>query len=773
MAFAKKVGLDVVIGGKVSSSLDTAFGKAASQVRTGLAKATTKAGKAAAISGALGPLLTKGITVPTVAALGASVKATVGFDKQMSRVKAISGATGKQFKALRKDAIKLGADTAYSSTEAAEGMENLASAGFNSKQIMAAMPGMLNLAAASGEDLATSSDIAASALRGFGLKASSAGHVANVLAKNASKTNAAVGDTGEALKYVAPVAHSAGLSLEEVTAAIGIMSNAGIKGTQAGTTLRGAMTRIMKPTKQVRDGLDKLGVSLYDKHGKMLSLTQIIGKLKTATKGMTDEEKQNALANIFGTNSLSGMLALVNAGPKELDKLTKSYKHSSGYAKKTAAEMMNNLAGAWEQMKGSLESAGISIGDALSPGLTALAKTITKVVNAFNELPESAKHVIAWAMVIAAAIGPAMVAFSKCYKAAKDLMELKAALSGLSLAANPVAAAIIGIGVAVGLLAVLIYKNRKKIAASWGKVKKGLGELGANTKKDLAAMGKHIAHWAEGWKTNAGKIKKSWAGVKKGLSTLGTNTKAGLASMKKHVVAWARGWKTNAGKIKKSMANVRKGTAQLKKNAVHDISAMVAKCRAKFSSFRASAGGLVSYIKGAFLKKWNSAWHAAGSHFASAWSGMKSAAKSAMNWIIGKINGFIRSVNSIHVPNSKLVPKGLRGASLHISTIPYLAKGTANWPGGPAIINERAIGGEIVDLPSGTRVIPHDLSKQVIKNSSSSATVTYAPVYNLYGNATANDIRKADQMSQKDFEKMLKRYQHDKQARSFRKVVFE
>lgn len=731
MAFAKKVGLDVVIGGKVSSSLDTAFGKAASQVRTGLAKATTKAGKAAAISGALGPLLTKGITVPTVAALGASVKATVDFDKQMSRVKAISGATGKQFKALGKDAIKLGADTAYSSTEAAEGMENLASAGFNSKQIMAAMPGMLNLAAASGEDLATSSDIAASALRGFGLKASSAGHVANVLAKNASKTNAAVGDTGEALKYVAPVAHSAGLSLEEVTAAIGIMSNAGIKGTQAGTTLRGAMTRIMKPTKQVQAGLDKLGVSLYDKRGKMLSLTQIIGKLKTATKGMTDEEKQNALASIFGTNALSGMLALVNAGPKELDKLTKSYKHSNGYAKKTAAEMMNNLAGAWEQMKGALGSAGISIGDALSPGLIALAKTITKVVNAFNELPESAKHVIAWAMVISAAIGPAMVAFSKCYKAAKDLMELKAALSGLSLAAHPVAAAVIGIGIAVGLLAVLIYKNRKKIAKSWANVKKGLGQLGKNTKKDLHAMGTHIAHWAAGWKTNAGKVKKS-------------------------------------------MANVRKGSAQLRKNAVQDISAMVNKCRAKFNAFKTSAGHLASYLKSTFLKKWSAVWQGAKNLFAHPFQSIQSIARSTINGVIRIINGFISGLNHIHLPDKKWVPAALRGAGFNISAIPYLANGTGSWPGGPAIINERAIGGEIVDLPSGTRVIPHDLSKQVIRNqSNSSATVTYAPVYNLYGSATAADVRKADQMSQKDFEKMLKKYQHDKKARSFRKVVFE
>ena len=183
-----------------------------------------------------------------VTALGtAAVKMTSDFDSGMSRVAAISGATDEELARLRQTAKDLGASTAFSASEAAAGMENLASAGFEVNEIIEAMPGMLDLAASSGEDLASGADIAASTLRGFGMDASEAGHVADVLAQNAAATNAAVADTGEAMKYIAPLANTVGLEFEEVAASIGIMANAGIKGSQAGTTLRGALSRLIVP----------------------------------------------------------------------------------------------------------------------------------------------------------------------------------------------------------------------------------------------------------------------------------------------------------------------------------------------------------------------------------------------------------------------------------------------------------------------------------------------------------------------------------------------
>ena len=198
---------------------------------------------------------TKGLKVAAAAITGtatalagvatAAAKTGADFESQMSRVKAISGATGEEFEKLKAQAIELGAETSFSASQAAEGMENLAAAGFTTTETMEAMPGLLDLAAASGEDLASSSDIATSALRGFGMEASEAGHVADVLAENANRTNSSVAETGEAMKYVAPLARSAGLSFEETAAAIGIMANAGIQGSQAGTTLRSAISSIV------------------------------------------------------------------------------------------------------------------------------------------------------------------------------------------------------------------------------------------------------------------------------------------------------------------------------------------------------------------------------------------------------------------------------------------------------------------------------------------------------------------------------------------------
>lgn len=290
-----------------------------------------------------------------------------GFESQMSRVQAISGATGDAFTQLRDQAIALGSATAFDATESAQGMENLASAGFDANEILAAMPGMLNLAAVSGGDVALAAENSATALRGFGLEASQAGHVSDVFARAAADTNAEVADMGEALKYIAPVAHSMGLSIEETAASVGIMSDAGIKGSQAGTTLRGALSRLAKPTSTMQETMNSLGLSFYDSQGNMKSLTDQVGMLQTAFKGLTPEQQQNALVTLYGQESLSGMMALVAAGPDKLNKLTKSLENSNGAAEEMAKTMQNNLKSKVEQLGGALESVAIRIGDRLFP----------------------------------------------------------------------------------------------------------------------------------------------------------------------------------------------------------------------------------------------------------------------------------------------------------------------------------------------------------------------------------------------------------------------
>lgn len=346
----------------------------------------------------LGSITSKGMKAATVAVTGtttalggvaaAAVKVGSDFEAQMSRVQAISGATGKELEELRSQAVELGADTSFSASEAAQGMENLAAAGFETNEIMDAMPGLLDLAAASGEDLASSSDIAASTLRGFGLAASEAGHVADVLAENANRTNSSVAETGEAMKYIAPLARAAGISMEETAAAIGIMANAGIQGSQAGTTLRGALSRLSKPTDDMQQAMDELGIAFYDSEGKMLSLADQVGMLKSAMEGMTDEQKNNYLVTLYGQEALSGMLALINEGPDSLASLTAAYEQCDGSAQAAADTMQDNLKGAVEELSGSAESLGIVFYDSVAGSLKEAAQSATESVNnitdAFN-----------------------------------------------------------------------------------------------------------------------------------------------------------------------------------------------------------------------------------------------------------------------------------------------------------------------------------------------------------------------------------------------------
>jgi TP901 family phage tail tape measure protein len=469
----------IVKVGADTSQFSTAM-KNVSKDLGGISKNLTKTGQSLSKAGAN---LTKSVTVPIAGIGTASVSAAFNFEAQMSRVQAISEATGEELEQLNKQALDLGAKTKFGATEAAEGMEQLASAGFNTKEIMAAMPGLLDLAASSGEELAVASDIAASTLRGFGLDASKAGHVADVLAKNASKTNAAVYDTGEAMKYIAPAAKAMDMELEEVTAAIGIMADSGIKGSQAGTTLRGALTRLVKPTKQMYGVIDKLGLSFFDTSGNMLDMEGILRELEEGTTGLTQEQKNQALATLFGQEALSGMLALVDAGPDRLKALTDEYKNADGAAAAMAETMMNNGKGSIEQMMGSLETAGIKIGQALTPHIIKAADAIGKLADKFSAMSPEQQEMIIKMAATAAAMGPVLSLagnitkgfggiFDTASKVTGAVGKFNKALDGgstilgaLGTMLGPGGAVILGLA-AVATAAVLIYKNWDKITAA-------------------------------------------------------------------------------------------------------------------------------------------------------------------------------------------------------------------------------------------------------------------------------------------------------------------
>ena len=428
----------------------------------------TSSDKMKALSSAMtstGTSLTKNVTLPLVGAGTAIMAVGNKFEAQMSRVQAISGATQSEFEQLEEQAIQLGASTSFSATEAAQGMEELASAGFNTQEIMAAMPGLLDLAASSGADLATASGIAAAAINGFGLEASEAGHVADVFAEAAARTNAQTEDMGEAMKYIAPVAHAMGQSLEETAAAVGIMSDAGIMGSQAGTSLRGALSRLAKPTDVMVAKMEELGVSFYDTQGNMLPLNQIISTLQDSFQGLTQEQRNNALVTLFGQESLSGMLALIQAGPEELVALTNELKNADGSAQAMADTMLNNTSGAIEEMMGSIETLAIRLQQVLAPAVTNIVQHITDFVNWLSQLDEGTLKTAAAIAGLAAALGPILLIGGKIVGVIASIMGFGGKIAAFVAQAGGLGAALSAVGSAIASVAVPVGAAIAAIAA--------------------------------------------------------------------------------------------------------------------------------------------------------------------------------------------------------------------------------------------------------------------------------------------------------------------
>lgn len=480
---------------------------------------TTAVGK---VMQGTGAAMTKYITTPLIGVGVAAAKVGGDFEAQMSRVKAISGATGDTFEQMKQQAIDLGAKTAFSAKESAAGMENLASAGFSAQEIMKAMPGLLDLAAVSGGDVALASENTATALRGFGLEASEAGHVADVFARAAADTNAEVGDMGEALKYVAPVANSMGISLEETAAAIGIMSDAGIKGSQAGTTLRGALSRLARPTKAMQDTMDNLGVSFYDADGKMKPLKTQVELLKKAFEGLTPEQQQNALVTLYGQESLSGMMALIDKGPDSLGKLTKSLKDSDGAADDMARTMQDNMNSSIEQMFGAFESAAIVIQKILAPSIKKVADAISGLVEKFVSAPESTQKLVVAIGAIVAAIGPlifmigsVIIWINRVKVAFKALSESSKLFSGLSKAMGLLTNPVFLVIAAVALLVVgfiYLWNTSEDFRNFWIGLWEGI----------KSAVSSAVEWIQNAWKSTGEWFNNLWKSIKEGADNVWT-----------------------------------------------------------------------------------------------------------------------------------------------------------------------------------------------------------------------------------------------------------
>lgn len=346
------------------------------------------------------------VTAPIVAGFGLAAKKSIDFDDSMRKVKATSGATGGEFQQLRDKALEMGAKTKFSASESAEALNYMALAGWDTKDMLGGIDGVMQLAAASGEDLGAVSDIVTDSLTAFGMKAKDSGRFADVLAQTSSKANTDVRGLGEAFKYAAPVAGALGYTVEDTSIAIGLMSNAGIKGEKAGTALRTMFTNLAKPTKAMQNKIEELGISITDSNGKMLPMRDVMDQLRGKFKGLSKDQQASAAATIFGKEAMSGALAVINASDEDYKKLTKSIDNSTGASKRMSDEMEGGIGGSIRKMKSAIESMAISIGDVLAPHIRKAADFLAMLADKFTNMPGWVKTGVVGLGIFAAALGP-------------------------------------------------------------------------------------------------------------------------------------------------------------------------------------------------------------------------------------------------------------------------------------------------------------------------------------------------------------------------------
>lgn len=387
----------------------------------------------------IGQNMSMTVTAPIAAGFGAAVKTSMDFEAQMDRVGAISDTTGSKFNNMTKLAMELGASTTKSASEVAKGMEEMAAKGYNANQIMQAMPGIISAAEASGSDMAQTAEVMASAMNAFGIEAGKSGHVADVLAQTANQSAADITDMQYALKYAAAPAHSLGMSLEETSASIGMMVDAGLKGEQAGTTLRGALLGLLDPSEQNSKTMDKMGIAITDNEGNFVGMSKLIGNLQESMEGMTDTQKAATLSQLVGKEAVSGMLVMMQKSPEQIDKMTNALEQSDGASKKAADAMMDNLKGAVEEMKGAFETLGIQVGQDLTPMIKGLADGLQWAATNFSEMPGWARKTAVGIGLVAAATGPVILGLGIVAKSASTAASGLSRLTG-TFAKNTVAA---------------------------------------------------------------------------------------------------------------------------------------------------------------------------------------------------------------------------------------------------------------------------------------------------------------------------------------------
>lgn len=772
---------------KIKSELNTFKGKvytATVNVKQNMAGAMSSAGNK--LSGAM---LGTTMQMAGMAGIGFgvfdAVKGYADFEEEMSAVKAISGATADEFQKLNEKAIQMGADTKFSALESAQAFKYMGMAGWKTNEMIGGIAGIMNLAAASGEDLAMTSDIVTDSLSAFGLQAKDSAMFADVLAAAATNSNTNVALMGQTFKYAAPVAGALGFSVQDTALAVGLMANQGIKGSEAGTALRAMMTRLVKPTKESGEAMDILGLNILDANGKMKPFRDIIADIREGMKKLSPDSKAAVAGMLAGQEAMSGLLALVNSPYEDFDKLAGAIDNSNGAAERMAKIRMDNLKGDLEQLSGDWDSfttklMGGSIGgfrdivqgiDNWFVGLTenfetngiTIRSVLDGITSAIKELVgQTLKMEGLPSILSAAALAVGGIGAFKFGKGAYGLFKGLKGGGGTSTSADSAvgdmtvqalnvtvnASNMTGMGQGGPIVEGGGKGAKPKSGGRFGKLKSGASKLGNGLTKVGGKIAVPLA-LAMGAYDIATSDDKARAGV-----GLGGSLAGGLAGAKLGAMGGAAlgsiipGAGTAVGGAIGGLVGGVGGAIfgeeiaqQIYDGITNNLEGLTAWFSEKWNDIVATCAPVINTIAGIFGFAWDgivaifgpavdwfisnvwdpissaasSMWEAIKGFFSEAWETIKGVWSSAANWFNENVWGPIKSAASgvFSAIGSALSAVQARGSQ--VTGIPGYATGTNHFGGGWTEINER--GGEIVDLPNGSRIYPHATTEKMIADS--------------------------------------------------------
>ena len=533
----------------------------------------------------------------------AAVKTAADFDSAMSQVAAVSGATGKDFDALRNKAREMGAKTKFSATEAAEAMNYMAMAGWKTEDMLDGIEGVMNLAAASGEDLAATSDIVTDALTAFGLSAKDSGHFADILAAASSNANTNVSMMGETFKYCAPIAGALGFSAEDTAEAIGLMANAGIKSSQAGTALRTIMNNLAGDVKISGKAIGDVTIATTNADSSMRDLSDILADCRSAFGNLTESEKAQAAESLVGKNAMSGFLALMNAGEDDIAKLSSAIDNCDGSAEKMAMTIQDNLAGQLTILKSQLQELAISFGDILMPAIRSIVSKLQGFVDKLNGMDEGTKRTIVTIALLVASIGPLLVIIGTA------ISKIGVAMQGVVKLANGISKLKVSVQGGTGVL---------------GKLGAALGGISAPVLAVVAVIAVLVAAFVHLWKTNEGfrdAIIGTWNRIKDTISGFCQGIVDRLNALGFQFTDIVDVLKTVWDGFCQVLAPIFEGVFNNIANILSTVTGVIT--------------GILDVFIGIFTGNWSQAWTGVKEIFSSIWNGISSFFTNILNVIKG------------------------------------------------------------------------------------------------------------------------------------------